>query len=694
MRRMHIRQIQFSKGVNEHELKEFITMMMEKPEDLLERETFSQQLSKRGVSHIVVNEIRYAIVEDEAERKEDTLITSFLMGTISKLGIDMDEVLKEIFMDSNKTARLISNISPEENAKEKSLDPSQRAQVFTQNLERIINDLLIGRTGGWRQFKKNLAQMILGLDVNTQLEVLRKTIRVNGKEEELTKLFGDDIPDEKLAEIIARESLRTDITSVESRAFIESLVPDSKKRKELIPYVEKKLEEYGVSKEEFIKILMEEGGYEDIQDELPYEEIHYLIGKSSLEVSEIGKIAPFVKRLANEGRKSEAKILINKFFKAINTPNKETRKEVARLMPEMFRIIKSMAGQEGNVKMVTDYIRRKFWSENDPEVLTTLSESMDQIGSEMIQEGSYEVGLDLLELSLKGAEERGLAEDYVKRKQEILRGIIENKNILNEQIEIIREGIGGDQRRAINILKRLGKDAGEALVQALAEEGQMSKRMRLIRAIIEMGKQVIPFLKQALVSDKWYVVRNAVLILGEIRDEGTIKQIGAMLKHEEPRVRREAIGALLNIGSKKVEEMIIECLDDEDEGVRTKALDALISLRSKEAIPKLMEISKRGGGLFGAKETALRIKAIKALGALKAESAIPLLSDLLFKRGFFSKTEPDEIRRNAVIALATIGGDRAIKILEDVSRTDSSETIRILSDNMIKRMKKESISGR
>ncbi|MEM2983420.1 MAG: hypothetical protein QXH17_09710, partial [Candidatus Bathyarchaeia archaeon] len=111
MRKRHMRSVTFSRGLKEEELEEFINLMMVKPEELLEQGPFSQHLSKKGVSRIKVNEFRYTIVGDEAERREDTLITNFLLGRISDMGIGMEEVLKEILTDSDRTARLLSTTS-------------------------------------------------------------------------------------------------------------------------------------------------------------------------------------------------------------------------------------------------------------------------------------------------------------------------------------------------------------------------------------------------------------------------------------------------------------------------------------------------------------------------------------------------------------------------------------------------------
>ncbi|MEM2983421.1 MAG: hypothetical protein QXH17_09715, partial [Candidatus Bathyarchaeia archaeon] len=307
----------------------------------------------------------------------------------------------------------------------------QRAQVFTQNLERIINELLIGRAGGWRQFKKNLVHMILGLDAYTQLEVLRRNIQVDGKEEEVARLFRDDIPDEKLAELIATEGLRSDTTPEESKAFIKKLVPDSKKRRELLPSVEKKLEEYGISKEEFIELLKAEEADGGLEEGPIDEEVHSLIKKAQLDSRDLERLSKFARRLSKEGRGSETKILINKFFRSLNSPDQETRKEVARLMPEVFGIIESMAGEEGTLRTVIDYVRRKLWSEKDSEVFIALSDSLLEMGKGMIQEGKYEIGLSLMELSSKSVEERGLPPDYLNKKQQAMRERVENNDIIN-----------------------------------------------------------------------------------------------------------------------------------------------------------------------------------------------------------------------------------------------------------------------
>ena len=65
----------------------------------------------------------------------------------------------------------------------------------------------------------------------------------------------------------------------------------------------------------------------------------------------------------------------------------------------------------------------------------TLSENIEKIGDRNINEGNYELGLDLLAMAEKGIDGRDLDLQYVKKRKNKIQETLGNKEILEQQIE-------------------------------------------------------------------------------------------------------------------------------------------------------------------------------------------------------------------------------------------------------------------
>jgi len=219
----------------------------------------------------------------------------------------------------------------------------------------------------------------------------------------------------------------------------------------------------------------------------------------------------------------------------------------------------------------------------------------------------------------------------------------------------------------------------DRVVETLGQERQMSKRLRLFRALTELGDVALEPLRKSLLDPRWYLVRNAVKVLSDLKDARSVPSFLGLLAHPEARVRREVVQALGRIATPKAQEGILKALDDPDEGVRVRAVEALQALGGPKARERLRAVAARSTGL-GPRDSAVRIKALRALGVLGQEEDVPLLEALLTRKGLFSRMETEEVRRSAVSALSGIlervQSSRALRVLQGVARSDPAEDIR------------------
>lgn len=232
-----------------------------------------------------------------------------------------------------------------------------------------------------------------------------------------------------------------------------------------------------------------------------------------------------------------------------------------------------------------------------------------------------------------------------------------------------------EQRKTIGrLLTFFGEESAQRLMARLVTEEQAAARKFLTEAVIQQGKVAVPVLTPYLVDSRWFVVRNAVALLGEIRDQNSAQHLAPLLDHDDLRVRREAVRALTRIGGDQAVGILLQMATSTDVDLCRQALLSLGALRHGAAIPALLEIIRRPDPFLRKRE--LTREAVWALGEIGDPVAVPELIKLMQKRQFWNSQMLAEIRAAAALALGEIGAVTATEALtaavqdrqEEVSR--------------------------
>ena len=181
-------------------------------------------------------------------------------------------------------------------------------------------------------------------------------------------------------------------------------------------------------------------------------------------------------------------------------------------------------------------------------------------------------------------------------------------------------------------------------------------------------------------DSRWFVVRNAADLLGEMVATKAEEALIALLRHQDDRVRRSATNALLRLGTPdamrgvydavgdsspevrmqvaaslssrrdaKTSATLIRAMEGEDDGdVQLAMIAALGKVATPDAVQKLVKMAEPEGRLFRKKDTALRVAAVQALGDARTPAALTALKELA--------TDKDrDVRETASRALTQAG---------------------------------------
>lgn len=246
-------------------------------------------------------------------------------------------------------------------------------------------------------------------------------------------------------------------------------------------------------------------------------------------------------------------------------------------------------------------------------------------------------------------------------------------------------------KEAINVLLSLlwEKDLREIVVEKVDEFGEESipylmdllkdsedkaVRFSLLKMIESIGKAAVDIVKKYLGDERWYVRRNAVLILGSVGDKEIVDDIFA-LKDDHEKVQIEIVRNLRHILNEEAETYLLSFLDSNYPEVQKYAISILGPIISDEGVTAL---NKRLVLKKFPKEDGTEIKKeICSILADKGNSqSVEALMQIIDAKRVFGVPEfPEDLRFEAVKAVAEIGGVRSEKFLKTLSR-DRSKKIR------------------
>ncbi|MBW7865305.1 MAG: HEAT repeat domain-containing protein [Candidatus Hydrogenedens sp.] len=139
----------------------------------------------------------------------------------------------------------------------------------------------------------------------------------------------------------------------------------------------------------------------------------------------------------------------------------------------------------------------------------------------------------------------------------------------------------------VGILRMSGDRAVLRLFQRLSDEADRARRIFLLEALVALGDAVTRAMGRNITNPKWFVVRNAVFVLGKVASESAVDMLAQVQGHAEPRVRLEVVRALGAIGGEKAEEAALGLLADEDLSVAEQAADCLSRFNPQRTLPRL-----------------------------------------------------------------------------------------------------------
>jgi hypothetical protein len=193
---------------------------------------------------------------------------------------------------------------------------------------------------------------------------------------------------------------------------------------------------------------------------------------------------------------------------------------------------------------------------------------------------------------------------------------------------LLAGGDAADEQRQRDALAQMMHIVGPSMIplllDKLEEEQNLKMRKRLLAILRDCGDAVVPLAIQRLGHTQWYVVRNMLSLLRDLRAVTAVPAIGRCLTHASSQVRLAAFQTLGALAPQAAEFIgaLKRALEDDDPKVFRAAVTHLVSTRdagSLQLAAKLLLEDARGA------RRDRQVAVLNAIGQAGNTALVPLL---------------------------------------------------------------------
>lgn len=658
----NIEGIVFYTDIAQEEFKTFLDCLSQEPEQLIDEGGAQKFFERKGVSHILANEVKYGRIKDsigDGEGLEEAIIAAFLMGKMPVFQGDKKGFLSLLEEDPTKISEMINSTFS------KMKDDGRDEEDLSRSANRAVEQVgrfLEAQPEASTNYTSIMAQIIGSLDPDAQAGVYRFRATQEECPHDRIDSLVTDFEDEEVVCLICNV-YRGGLTSPRILARVATRVlPDLERRQKIAPKLGQELGTLGMAKEE----------WEGLRDDILWDtyslsqKVDRLTSRRQLNMSDLERIKSLGSAAAEEKDGKDIRKLLKTLFSALKGEDAEVRENVARYLPQFYGLVVDSGKFKGADLFFCQRLIARLKGEADEKAKESILRSLATILEKETLQGRFNTpARAILTLSKKGYVEQLLKSS----------GSLVSQDVCDRLIAAVR---GEDKTRgdeALSLLKLFGMAVLESILFDLEREENPDCRRRLTSIIESMGPGVTKHVIKRLADTRWYAVQSALHILGEMGEKAVSPDLlTSSVNHDDMRVRKEAIKTLGKVKGRGAIRMLCDLLEDRNEEIRLLVLKVLGEAGDNMAVPHILPFVQKKR-VRGQKSDTLRRSAIEALGRIGDRKVIPALLEILRSKGLFRK-EDETIRKSVVEALGALGDPELEGVLQSVVEKDTDGDVR------------------
>lgn len=317
-------------------------------------------------------------------------------------------------------------------------------------------------------------------------------------------------------------------------------------------------------------------------------------------------------------------------------------------------------------------VRETLALEQDPRALTDLVEIVRAAVVALISQGDVAFAADLIEVVHDLRQRTRAPSAEVCRVLDRTLGLELDAPALQAWVEQLDEPHGPALDALPRLVESLGPGAISTFCEVLGRLETARARRRLIDLLVIKGRGQVDRFAPAMQDERWFLVRNVTMILGEIASPQAAELLRPAVSHRDVRVRKQALSAVCHLGEAAALPHLTHALADRDPGLRLWAARAL-AVHGPRALFRLAEVLESKE--FERRDLAERAAFYEAYAYAGREEAVSYLVRTISQRRALKHRHLQPVRACLCRALGIAGGAEARSALERLRR-DRSAVVR------------------
>ena len=244
--------------------------------------------------------------------------------------------------------------------------------------------------------------------------------------------------------------------------------------------------------------------------------------------------------------------------------------------------------------------------------------------------------------------------------------------------------VGGPMVRHLSIFMQRATDAefalakkmcttiGPSLVKPMSDALMGEDNPRIVRRLrdilVSFGPAAREYANELKSSRNPGVRRAAIDLLRGLAGDAALPELRQMLDDADTQVQREALRAIVQIGSREAYQMLEQALKSGAEKTRELIMQSLGAFRDEKAAPLFLHIIEQTD-YKGANEGPYT-QLVESLGKLAVdERSAQALKDILYRGEWWARARTARIRAVAARALRSMGTPGADRVLEEAAQS-------------------------
>lgn len=333
---------------------------------------------------------------------------------------------------------------------------------------------------------------------------------------------------------------------------------------------------------------------------------------------------------------------------------------------DMFHFYRTKA-VDGEV-VAAERLPAMLHSAENPARFDELAESAVRAAQQLVRSEAHAQAVELLDALVREAERTDRTRIFRESARQALMRVGSSET-LQRLLSLVEHGSGEERERILHYCAFLGGEAAQMLEAILLRTGDAELRVAVFRHLARAEGAVERIAARSLAETP---ARARLMLelaaLPELTQEQAVRWIGTAALHPDAGVRSDAGRMAAAVGGRGGLRVLLDLLGDRDPAVKRSAAQALGTLGDAAAVPFLSRL------VGDASDEEVQVAAIAALGRLRSGEALPALLAVVNRRGgLFGARKLSRPRGAAIAAIARIPTPAAREVIQSLAGGKDAE---------------------